>query len=114
MSSLRQHHGQQQEGHDGHVVAAGGQREGRGGEDGDDLEGAHLAATVGRAEPQRGGGDQQGGQAEEDPGIGQDDVVLLLARYAEHRHEGQVGQEGSTVDSPRAWYTTLPSGLVTS
>ena len=52
LSALGQHHGQQQEGHDGHVVAPRGQREGRGGQDGDHLQGAHLAATVGRAEPQ--------------------------------------------------------------
>jgi IS605 OrfB family transposase len=80
LSALGQHHGQQQEGHHRHVVASRWPTGGRPWEDGDDLEGAHLAATVGRAEPERRAGHQQRGQAEEDPGVGQDDVVLLLAR----------------------------------
>ena len=105
----------QQEGHHRHVVAPGGQRQGGSGQDGDDLEGAHLAPAVGRAEEQRGAGHQQRGQAEEDPGVGQHDVVLLLARYAEHRHErAGRARTSSRRHRPGTVVTTLPLGLVTS
>ena len=91
--TLRQHHGEEEEGRHGDVVASGRQGQRRQREDDEGLQGADLAPPVRTAEVERHRRHHERRQAEEDPGVAQPVVGPDLARYSRHRHEGQIGQE---------------------
>ena len=93
LAPLRQHHGEEQQRDDRHVVPAGGERERGGGQHGHQLQRAHLALGRASTQRQRAGDRQQGDHAEEDAGVGELDRAVRRARQAEERHDRQVGEE---------------------
>ena len=93
LSALRQHHGQQQEGHHRHVVASRGQREGRSGQDGDHLQGAHFSATVGGAENSAAPATSSVTRLKKIRASVSTTSCFFSLGYAEQGHDGQVGHE---------------------
>ena len=84
----------------GYVVPAGGQRQGRQGQDHERLQCADLSPLVRPTEVEGHRGHSERGQAEEDPSVAQTVVGPDLARDAQDGHDREVGQEPCVVGLP--------------